>query len=282
MQKFELFDETFDPFRTESYELSIQVSLNGFSFCVKDLTRNLFIALVNKDFDKPLVFADDWMDRMDWFLNLYEWIKKPFKKVVLCYESPKFTLVPQEYFIPEKAKQILTLSHIIDDLEEIRHHNIGKEISCIFSIPSSLTANLLKTFPNLSVISAGSTPLSFHLLKNSIKHTPQLTIAFYNRFAAVNLSHGDKLLHSGTVKLINSEDTVYHLVNICKQFNISPAETEITQLSCFANQEDFSTLLKRFFKSLKLEDSIKHSHFSYQLSQYKTEYINLFNLSLCE
>ncbi|HCY00898.1 MAG TPA: hypothetical protein DG754_12235, partial [Bacteroidales bacterium] len=55
MQKLEFFDETFDPDRTATYELSIQVSLGGFSLCIKDLTRNLFIGLASCAFNHPTV-----------------------------------------------------------------------------------------------------------------------------------------------------------------------------------------------------------------------------------
>ena len=282
MQKFELFDETFDPFRTESYELSIQVSLNGFSFCVKDLTRNLFIALGNKDFEQPVVFVDDWSNRIEWIFNQYEWIRKPFKKIYLCYQSPRFALAPKQYFEPQRAKQILTISHRIEDLEEVRYHSIDKDTICIFSIPSSLTTSFINVHPNVHIVSSGSAPLNFHFSKFKIRPAPQLTIAVVNSFIIINLTKDGQLLHAGSIKQLGSEETTYHLVNICNQLDIAPSEVEVTQLGRLRDQAETWTLLNRFFKSIKLEDSIKHSHFSYQLSQYKAEYANLFNLSLCE
>ena len=282
MQKFELFDETFDPFRTESYELSIQVSLNGFSFCVKDLTRNLFIALGDNAFEHPVAFVDDWNDRVKYILSLYDWIIKPFKKINLCFDSPRYALIPQKFFDPQKAKQILSLSHRIEDLEEIRYHSIDNDVICIFSIPSTLSANFITVHPKTNIVSSGSAPLNFHLSKNKIRHTPQLTLAIYNGFATANLSNGEKLMHSGSIKLVSAEETTYHLVNICNELKIAPADVEITQLGTFGTQDnDTTSLLTRFFKLVKQEDSIKHSHFSYQLSQHKVQYATLFNLSLC-
>ena len=57
MDVLELIDETFDKDRTETYELSIQVSLNGFSFAVKDTIRNTFIVLISKPFWKSSRFS---------------------------------------------------------------------------------------------------------------------------------------------------------------------------------------------------------------------------------
>ena len=43
MPFLELFDETLDINSTENYELSIQVSPDGLSFCLLDSVRNKFV-----------------------------------------------------------------------------------------------------------------------------------------------------------------------------------------------------------------------------------------------
>lgn len=281
MQKFELFDETFDPFRTESYELSIQVSLNGFSFCIKDTTRNQFIALAHKEFEQPVVFAEDWNDRAECIFNGYDWLKKPFKRVVLNFESPRFTITPKEFFEFSKAKQLLTIAHQLSDLEEVNYHPVENTV-CVFSSPTALIASLSRIHKNFKLVSSASAPLSLHLSKSKARSTPLITLSVYNDFCVLILANDKKLLHCGSIKYINHEDTIYHMVNTCKQFGITPADIEITLIGDMIEKDSFISLLNRFFKSAKQENSLKHSHFSYQLSQHKASYANLFNLSLCE
>jgi len=50
MHNISLIDETLDKNLTANYNLSIQVSLDGFSFCIKDLIRNKYIVLKHIDF----------------------------------------------------------------------------------------------------------------------------------------------------------------------------------------------------------------------------------------
>ena len=45
MPFLELFDETLDINSTENYELSIQISPDGFSFCLLDIIRNKFVLI---------------------------------------------------------------------------------------------------------------------------------------------------------------------------------------------------------------------------------------------
>ena len=45
MPFLELFDETLDINSTENYELSVQVSPDGFPFCLLDTIRNKYVLL---------------------------------------------------------------------------------------------------------------------------------------------------------------------------------------------------------------------------------------------
>ncbi len=47
LKPLKLIDESFDRDRTGSYDLSVTISINGFSFAVLDTLRNTFIVLVS-------------------------------------------------------------------------------------------------------------------------------------------------------------------------------------------------------------------------------------------
>ncbi|MDA3779420.1 MAG: DUF3822 family protein, partial [Bacteroidales bacterium] len=64
MQNFEYLDETLDPSLNQSYILSIQVSLSGFSFCILDKIRKKYIVIKHINIDEDLMQED--------FLNTIE------------------------------------------------------------------------------------------------------------------------------------------------------------------------------------------------------------------
>ena len=282
MQKLDLFDETFDPFRTESYELSIQVSLNGFSFCVKDSSRNMFIALGSTPFEKSVVLTDDWLQQVSWITNQYDWLKKQFRKVIISYESPEFTVVPNKYFEASKAKSLLELSFPIHELNEIRFNDIDSEKVCIYSIPYSLTNGFLSVYKNAKFVSSGCVSLNSLLSVSIKKDKPQLHITFFDSFAVLNVVKESILCHSGSIQLINSEDTTYHIANIAKQLELNPMDINITLVGKAEYHNELYMLLSRFFGNVNSTSKISNSHLSYLLNPHKDKFSTLFNLSQCE
>ena len=282
MQKFDLFDETFDPFRTESYELSIQVSLNGFSFCVKDSTRNIFIALGSIPFEKKVVFTDDWLHEISWITSQYDWFANQFKKVFVIYESPEFVIVPNKYFEPTKAKQLLALSFPEHELNEIRFNTVDSERTCIYSIPSTLTNAFIRKYENATFVCSGLCTLKNLLSKGVTKGKPQMHVTFFNSFAVVNIVNEGVLYHSGAIQALNSEDTTYHLANIVKQLEMKPTNIDITLFGKATYHNDLLILLTRFFCSVNSNSDISNSNLSYILRPQKEQYSTLFNLSQCE
>lgn len=281
MQKFELFDETFDSFRTETYELSIQVFLNGFSFCVKDLTRNQFIALVDSPFEHALLTGDDWIVRVKEMVDAYNWLSKPFKKTIFSHSSQHFMLVPENFFEPEKAKQILSLVSPIPPLDEIRFKPIASDVVSVFSIPSALITAWLKLHEDTIIVSCVDSTLNHHIQSWQKSKSPLLSVAYMENFAMIILSQNGKLLHCGSNLYRSSEDLAYHLVNICNQFDCKTLSTSVELIGKIDKEEELSTLLKRFFKNVENTPASSQFHFSYLLTDYKKSHATLFNQSLC-
>lgn len=282
MQKLELFDETFDPDRSESYELSIQVSLNGFSFCVKDLVRNYFIALGSCPFRLVLASSGDWLRQVEFMTSTYNWFKKPFKKVLFSYESPSFTLVPTKYFEPEKAKQILSLSHSIGELDEVRFNKINSDKVSVFNVPSMLISSWLKVHKKTNILGYCDSTLLY--LQHTLKEvsSPCITISFANKFIVTIVSKGNSILHCGSIELHSIDDTLYHMVNICKHLGLETKDTVVKTIGFTDNYETFESLIDRFFKNVTSITTLEQNHFSYLLNKYKGRFATLFNQSLCE
>ncbi|HOP04358.1 MAG TPA: DUF3822 family protein [Tenuifilaceae bacterium] len=281
MQKLELFDETFDPNRTESYELSIQLSLNGFSFCVNDLVRNCFIALVSNTYSNP-VSDDDWFVPVQNIIESYEWIKNPFKKVIFSYESPIFTLVPKGFHEPEKSNMLLELVHPIPELYELRFNNIDDSATCIYALPSMLVSEWKAIHPKTHFIGFCEPVIAFHKSKNVNPKTNSITLAFNGKFAVVVISKGIQFQHCTTIDSLNPNDISYYLLNMCNSLDIESTETTVSVTGNHNETELLESLLSQFFKDYSLATNLDQNHFSYLLNRYKGKFANLFNQSLCE
>lgn len=281
MQKLELFDETFDLDRTATYELSIQVSLGGFSLCIKDLTRNLFIGLASCAFNHPTVSPNDWPGQVAFITNTYKWISKSFKRVIFSYESKSFALVPENLFEPNKAKALLTLTTQIQDLDEVRHNSATIDSVTIFSVPSLLVTSWFKVQNESKIVAFCDSAIQLHLLSIKSEKDNSITLSLANDFGAVIASIGKKILHCGTLDITSIDDITYHLLNICKELGFSPSNTVVGILGQYDKKADLEILIRRFFKNVSPNSTIVQSDFSYLIDKHKIRFANLFSQSLC-
>ncbi|HDP54148.1 MAG TPA: DUF3822 family protein [Bacteroidetes bacterium] len=281
MQKLELFDETFDPDRTEAYELSIQVSLNGFSFCIKDLSRNFFIGLGSRPFEKTTVTPDDWSHQVSAMVNAYTWLTKPFKRVIFSFESEVFTLIPEAVFAPEKAKILLAMAAPLNDLDEVRFNKMPNSIYSVFSIPSLLVTSWLRVQPKSKIVAYCDSALHYHSLNANIHNENSITISFADGFAIAIASKEKQLKQCTSVKVENAEDIAYHAMNISKTLGNSPSTTSIQLVGHFKMHDELQTILNRYFAKVITLSTAEQSHFSYLISKHKKRFANLFNQSLC-
>lgn len=281
MQKLHLFDETFDQDQTESYELSIQVSLNGFSLCVKDLTRDLFLALVNDTFKNPPVSSDDWHQAVLQIAKTAPWIKKRFKRVVFSYVSLHFALVPSRFFEPNKAKNILSLMFQSDENDEIRHHSITDDSTIIFCIPSQLVTSWLQVQPSTIVVAPCSPAIKTDGMQSNAHDHGSLSLSINHHYGYVVAKKGKKLLHCVGMSTQNSNDIVYHLLTICNSLNLSPNDTTITVTGAYEDMDQLISLTKNFFKELVPFNALPQSQFAYLIGKHRIEFATLFGHSLC-
>ncbi|MFP4555805.1 MAG: DUF3822 family protein [Bacteroidales bacterium] len=282
MQKLELFDETFDPDRTESYELSIQVSLNGFSFCIKDLTRDFFIGLGSCPFNSSAVSSDDWIQQVSFIANTYKWMGNSFKRVLFCYVSPSFCLAPKHFFNPEQAKNLLSASHQIDDLDEVRFNERHESMVSVYNVPSTLITSWLRVQSKSRIIGYCDPPLNFHLINFLDERAPVLTISFNSKFAVITISKDQKILHCGSIDTLNVDDTLYHMVNICNTLGVETSKTKVVTMGYHSKSNMVLAMIERFFGEVSTVSKNQQNHFSYLLNNYQSKFASLFNQTLCE
>jgi hypothetical protein len=283
MLKLELFDETFDPNRTESYELSIQLSLNGFSFCINDTTRNCIIVLCSSPFETTVEPTDDWSKLLTSIISKYEWLAKSFKRVVFCYDSPNFSIVPTVFFDENSALKLLSISNEVDELDEVRYNTkaFAQAVS-IFSLPSLLATSWIKLHKNTRFVATCDSALQHHFLALRDEVSSNITLSFTSKFCTIIISSRKKLIHSGTIDSLAIEDIVYHMLNICKQHGLNPNDIRVNTIGYHNQTDSLQLLIDRYFKGVTAVMNADQFHFSYLLSKHKSRFANLFNLLLCE
>jgi hypothetical protein len=130
--------------KTTRYRLSIQVGLSGFSFAVCNDIAGTCLQLHHYSFLDTQDHNDIYTEAITW-CNKHPVLKKVFASAQCVYISPSFTLIPESAFLPTNAASILQSIHNISDLDEVYFYHLPQfGATCIYSIPNSITAPILK------------------------------------------------------------------------------------------------------------------------------------------
>src|SRR5665811_2134807 len=112
MPFLELFDETLDINSTENYELSVQISTQGLTFCILDSIRNKYVLIRSFESEENKYFNTD---KLIDIISKDDFLTKHYKKVNFVMPSPKFTLVPAPLYDPGKKNEYFTFNHNLEE-----------------------------------------------------------------------------------------------------------------------------------------------------------------------
>ena len=277
LKPLKLIDESFDRDRAGSYDLSVLISRDGFSFAVLDTLRNTFIVLVSTPRSEHL----DFDELFNQALTDYPWLAGSFKHVYLSFFSPYFTIVPGKFFTEQKAKQFFELVHPLPDSFELHFvpHCNHTDATLLFALPNSVANWWLKLHPKATflhpVVSLFGAPAAGAqaLLRVDLNENDFL----------VSLHDGLKFIGANAYSGQHPNDVVYYLMAFCKELGYDSQNVKVSITGHSPMLAELNTLDGYFNKVSSIAQYPKVVMFSYQLISHRSEYFTLFNLSAsCE
>lgn len=279
MPFLELFDETLDINSTENYELSLQISPDGVSFCLLDTIRDKFVLLRSSEPDENKYLSPDKIYEL---LSKDDFLTRKYKKVNILLPSPKFTLVPSQLFDPGKKDDYFTFNQNKEDGRNILTNKISDPDSyLIFSESAPIIALINQFYPGV---------LPFHHMK------PLFTYISGNRKnISVNYIHlhvereyfnliifnSNQLQFCNTYTYRNISDILYFVLNVFKKLEIKQEET-IWLSGMTEKFDDLSSNLSLYIRNLKFAEPTGNNTFSYVFNETDLHrYLNLFSISNC-
>jgi Protein of unknown function (DUF3822) len=282
MQEFAFVDETLDLNLTLSYKLSIQVSLNGLSFCILDPVRNKFIALSHKNFEKDLLL-DDLQIAVEDYIDSNELLNKEYKSTLIIWESFKCTLIPDKYFDDKNLKKYFELNHKLDDLDEIHYKKLKYSDShTVFAVPNQIAGILSRKFKAARFYNQ-QIPFVDTILFKHHSEAKKVFVNINNDFIDIAISQKGKLQFYNAFNFKSDNDILYFIVNVYEQQGLDTEHTELVLSGIKDKKTEFYTMLKEFIGHVKFEKNPDEFTYSYTFSKIPEHtFTNLFNLQLCE
>jgi hypothetical protein len=235
-------DKAFDTNKTNQYRLSIQVSLDGFSFFVfseddkKILTgKNTAIKistlkLVSRHFS-------DWV-------NAEPLLKLPYRKVTILIFEEYFTLIPNT-INPGLTAETLTNPHSDRFLFQNQIESIDATLQ--FGVNNELCEAVKILFTNVK----WTHPVSL-LLNNfpaSEKPNTGILIQSQNQYFLV-LKRKNQLLLANCFRAEHSSDMIYFLLNTFRQLGVSRNLTQLFIAETIENNRNLNEFTTPYFPTV--------------------------------
>lgn len=280
MPFLELFDETLDINSTENYDLSIQVSPDGLSFCLLDAIRNKFVLIRSFGAEDNKSFN---ADKVGELLQQDDFLTKKYKKVYCVMPSSKFTLVPAPLYDPGKKDEYFTFNHILEEGYIILSDRIiNPESFLVYSVSKSINELLKSSFPGAHL---------HHHIKLLLDHTSSGRKNLNGNYIHVHVERDffNLIIYSNNIlRFCNSfayrniSDILYYVLNTFRILDIKQEET-IYFSGLTEKYDDLSSSFSLYVRNIKFAEPSGNFTFSYVFNEMELHrFINLFTVLNCE
>lgn len=282
MQNFSFVDETLDINLTHTYNLSIQASLNGLSFCVFDPLINKFTALVHQVFKKDVPF-DDFVDEFEKSLEKNDLLGYTYKNVQFIWESPRVTIIPSVFFNPQDIKKQFELNQKIDELDELHYKKLSSNNSYyLYTIPSQVASLIKRKYPKVSFFNHGI-PWINYILSQYHSDKKKVFVHIHNDFIDIIVCQDDKILLCNNFQIKTSSDLLYFILYTYDQLDLNKETNELILGGLINKKSEVFEEIKKFLPHVKFEKPSENFVYSYTFKSIPIHtFSNLFNLQLCE
>lgn len=293
MQARELLDETFDTCQQGRYDLLLWPTYAGISIGVHESQRRRFVGYI--DMPYPVADASDWRNALEECQRTYPWLVGQFRSVRLGWQTPSYTLLPEEYFIPEQAKLLLQRVVGIGPLDVIYYNRVASPAMLLFAIPAELIHAVTQLQGQFTVLSVEGTLARLAL--RCYQHTSGVFLLTEGRALSLIVVREGALQTVLPFYARTAEDVLYRVLATLRAVDMDPNGTlfyvfgqgvnltEHSAASAITNsitRQALASMLGRYMPPLESAPQLEGFTFCYLTERVREERMPLFSLMLCE
>ena len=276
-------DKSFDHEQTNLYHLSIQISLDGFSFAILDIPKGKYTVLKSTNFflKRPrLLFM-----KVKQLLAEDELLSLKFKSVEIAYSSENFTLIPQPFFQHSASEKFLGFNHEIEKGFSVdKTLFVNAEVWCIYTIPENLKEFLFLKFPK-ATIRHNLFPLVERAVKEN-KNFPdgkQVHLNFFRTYFELVVLSGSKLMLCNQFNYAGESDIIFYVLYVFEQLKLNPDSTELIIHGHIQKTDDVCQSFKKYIRKITFARPTTVFNYSYTFHQHpEHSFTTLLDLYKCE
>ncbi|PKD17973.1 hypothetical protein APR41_18260 [Salegentibacter salinarum] len=231
-------------------ELSIQVSLDGLSFCTLNSTENKVVQYKKIRFSQQI----DPLKLLEEIQKIYAEEKSIAEatQVKLIFDNALYSLVPEPLFKEENASDYLKFNTKILKTDFIAHEEIG--ITGIINVYIPYTNIINFFFEKFGEFEYQhlSTVLVENLLKLPKAERPQMFAHIKNKQFELVVIENCELLLCNSFSFTEKEDFLYYILFTAEQLNLDPEKFRLILLGAISKASPLFKIAFDYIKHVEL------------------------------
>ena len=278
------FDKSLRIEESKNQRLSIQLSPDGFSFCIYDKQRNKLSGI------QTFAFEDVANDRalnllLTDLLPTIPHLQAEYDKVRIAVENPKSTLLPSALFDTQHLQQYLEFNHRINATELVLYDRIPMPDAVnVWAFSETIYHKLLQFFPAATIQHHATALIDSLLLQYKNRNAgPLVFVNVRKRFFDIVVLNNNSLQLCNAFRFVTNEDFVYYLLFVFEQLGINPELSGVVLYGDIQSGAPLFEYLNRYFRHLQLGQRNAAQKFSYVFDTIpEHHFYNLIHLQQCE
>ncbi len=230
--------------------LSIELSLDGFSYCVLDAGRFCYIALESYAF-QDVKEPNELSPVLDELVREKLLLTASYQRISLAFNTPEVTLVPSELFSYSKKNKYLNLNTYQQEESEIRVdklNNLGA--FGVYPIPKQLLNKINFLFPACRI-----RHISTSLIENLLymvrygRFSPQLVIHVQKGQFQILFFEKQNLVFYNSYRYQTWDDLFYYLFFVLEQLGLDAEKIDLALYGEISIESDLYKKIRLYFKT---------------------------------
>lgn len=270
----------FDWRMTESYNMSIQLRLDGLSFSILDPVTNVYLYLSEVNLPSP----DAHFARQEEYILKSQVLARRYRRVCICVESPAYTMMPSSLYDERRIGGVMALSGIrlkADD-RVLRNDIELANSTTAFTLPNFLYFFLRTQFPNAEIFHETTPMVSSMLLKRQGDYSAaSVSLSLAADSMTIVATRNNELQLCNTFYCREAPDYAYMLLYVMEQLQFDASTTTVRLSGCFDLSDARVGFMRRFVPHLELASLPAFFDYAISTGEKSYRYNTLFLLPLC-
>ncbi len=241
--------------KTKNIMLSIQFSLDGFSFCISDIASNKNVHFKNYVFEATLKSPEELLKNIERIFKEDSDLQLGFNSVNVIHQNKLSTIVPDAYFDENLLSSYLKYTIKTLQTDFITFDDVPKIAAKNIYIPYVNVNNFVfQNFGEFNYQHHSSVLIEKLLSQNKTNEKTMYVNVQKNTFDIVIL-HGKKLILSNSFSYSSKEDFIYYILFTAEQNQLQTENFKLYFLGDISKESALYTIAYTYIKNIQFLES---------------------------